>query len=156
MEDSIKYVHTNIITKDWQNLARFYIEVFECKPQYPERDLAGEWLDKLTMIERVKIKGIHLALPGYESGPTLEIFEYSPESPSNGKEKINTPGFGHIAFHVNSVERIAEKLIRHGGSLLGEIVRKEYADYGILTVVYASDPDGNFIEIQNRVKQILL
>ena len=26
----IKYVHTNIIARDWEAVARFYIEVFEC------------------------------------------------------------------------------------------------------------------------------
>jgi predicted enzyme related to lactoylglutathione lyase len=152
MEDNIKYVHTNIITKDWRKLSQFYIDVFECKPQYPERNLSGEWLDKLTMIAGAEIRGIHLTLPGYENGPTLEIFEYTPSSSGNCEKMINARGFGHIAFHVNSVEKTAEKLIQHGGSLLGEIVRKEYADYSILTVVYASDPDGNFIEIQNWEK----
>lgn len=29
---------------------------------------------------------------------------------------------------------------------------KEYEDLGLLTVVYAKDPEGNFIEIQNWQK----
>jgi len=39
--------------------------------------------------------------------------------------------------------------IEHGGKPLGETVTKEYDGIGTLTVVYASDPEGNFIEIQN-------
>ncbi|MFZ5966398.1 MAG: VOC family protein [Bacillota bacterium] len=148
----IKYVHTNLIAKDWKRLSQFYIDVFACKPIYPERDLSGEWIDKITKIDCVKIRGIHLALPGYENGPTLEIFEYQPESLRNHAYQINHQGFGHIAFHVDSVEDILNKLIEHGGEQLGELIKKDYEGIGILTVVYAKDPEGNFIEIQNWSK----
>jgi len=57
-------------------LADFYIRVFDCKPRPPERDLSGEWVDKLTGLPNTKIKGIHLLLPGYDiDGPTLEIID---------------------------------------------------------------------------------
>ena len=72
---SIRYVHTNIIAKDWRKLCDFYIQVFECKPLYPERDLSGSWIEELTGIENVSVRGIHLQLPGYDNAsPTLEIF----------------------------------------------------------------------------------
>ena len=41
----IKYTHTNIIARDWEDLAKFYIEVFECQPYGPKRDLSGEWIE---------------------------------------------------------------------------------------------------------------
>ena len=53
---AIKYAHTNLIAVDWRKLAQFYIDVFACKPQYPERDLCGEWVDKLTNIDDVSIR----------------------------------------------------------------------------------------------------
>jgi hypothetical protein len=61
---TIKYVHTNIIAKDWRSLADFYVQVFACKPLYPERNLAGEWIDQMTNIGNVRLRGIHLCLPG--------------------------------------------------------------------------------------------
>ncbi len=73
----IKFAHINIITDDWRKLASFYINVFDCKPIYPERDLKGNWLDKATGIQNARLKGIHLTLPGYDNNlPTLEIFQY--------------------------------------------------------------------------------
>lgn len=146
---SIKYVHTNLIAKDWKKLSEFYIKVFNCKPQYPERDLSGKWLEKMTNIDKVKIKGIHLSLPGYENGPTLEIFEYEPSNLKSNESMINEQGFGHIAFHVDVVEDLVEKLIKHGGKIISEIIKKNYGEIGLLTAVYAQDPEGNFIEIQN-------
>ena len=33
-----RYVHTNLIARDWRELARFYVEVFGCELVPPERD----------------------------------------------------------------------------------------------------------------------
>jgi len=148
----VKYVHTNLVAKDWRKLAEFYIAVFGCRPKGPERDLSGEWIERVTGINNVRIRGIHLALPGYEdkeNGPTLEIFEYEPDSLRKEGNRINNQGFGHIAFHADSVEEVLNRLIEHGGKPLGEAVTREYEGIGTLTVVYAADPEGNFIEIQN-------
>ena len=152
MSNTIKYVHTNIIARDWKSLAKFYIDVFQCTPLYPERNLSGDWIDKITGIEQVQIRGIHLRLPGYENGPTIEIFEYIPESLNNELPAINQQGLAHLAFHVGSVEDILVKVLANGGTQLGEVVVQEYEAVGTLTVVYARDPEGNIIEIQNWTK----
>ena len=49
MKSWVEYVHANIIAQNWKNLAQFYIDVFDCVPVYPERDLAGDWIDRLTI-----------------------------------------------------------------------------------------------------------
>ncbi|MBP2645492.1 MAG: glyoxalase [Firmicutes bacterium] len=152
MGTGIRYVHTNIIAKDWRKLAQFYMDVFQCTPTYPERKLQGKWLEDLTGIPNVDIKGIHLALPGYGYGPTLEIFEYVPGHETEEKPKINGQGLAHLAFHVESVETILKSLLEYGGEQLGKIVVQDYGGIGVLTVVYARDPEGNLIEIQNWKK----
>lgn len=150
--ENIKYTHTNIIARDWRKLASFYIEVFQCKPIYPERDLKGKWIDEITGIENVRIRGIHLSLPGYLDGPTLEIFEYEPSNNCNEKILINRQGLTHLAFHVDSVEAVLANLLANGGEQMGGLVTQKYDGIGTLTVVYARDPEGNIIEIQNWKK----
>ncbi len=145
----IKYVHTNIIAKDWESLADFYVKVFGCTPLNPKRDLAGEWVDRLTGIADCSIKGIHLALPGYTDGPTLEIFSYQPEDCQTAEKTLNRFGFAHIAFHVDDVEETLQKLLAHGGTAQGAPVKNTYKELGELTVIYARDPEGNLIELQN-------
>ncbi|HBV98594.1 MAG: glyoxalase [Peptococcaceae bacterium BICA1-7] len=146
----VKFTHTNIISKDWQKLAQFYIEVFGCQPVYPERDLNGDWIDRVTGMKDVRIRGIHLRLPGYaDGGPTLEIFQYSRTAESSDLPAINKVGFSHIAFLVEDVRFYFDRLLANGGSTLGELVEKEIDGVGVLTVVYARDPEGNIIEIQN-------
>jgi len=148
MKNNIRYVHTNIIARDWKKLSEFYVTVFGCEELPPERNLSGKWVDKLTNITNVNVHGIHLKLPGVEN-VTLEIFEYTPQADTKLIHKINSFGFGHLAFHVDDVEELVDKVIKNGGSVLGEIIKRDYGDLGILTAVYARDPEGNFIEIQN-------
>jgi predicted enzyme related to lactoylglutathione lyase len=149
MKNIIKFVHTNLIAKDWKKLAKFYMDVFDCEPTRPERDLSGDWIDKMTRIPGVRVKGIHLKLPGYDNGPTLEIFEYNAASKSAKDSLINDPGFSHIAFHVTNVEEIIDKLIANGGALYGELIEKGIKGVGFIKAIYAKDPEGNIIEIQN-------
>jgi catechol 2,3-dioxygenase-like lactoylglutathione lyase family enzyme len=143
-----KYTHTNLIAKDWQKLAQFYIDVFECKAIPPERDLAGSWLDQLTGLQSAQIRGIHLLLPGYaQDGPTLEVFQYQQNLAADHKA-IHQEGFGHIAFAVDDVEACLQRLLAHGGTTVGRLVRGQVEGVGQIHVVYARDPEGNIIEIQ--------
>ena len=144
----MRFAHINIITDNWKRLSDFYINVFDCTPVLPKRDLKGDWLDKATDIQSAHIRGIHLALPGYgNKGPTLEIFQYA-ENNENLESLINRKGYGHLAFEVADVEDVVSRLLDHGGTLLGEIVETKIPDAGTLEFVYAKDNDGNIIEIQ--------
>ncbi len=145
---NVVYGHTNIIARDWKRLAQFYIDVFQCSPKPPERDLSGRWLDDLTAIEKVEIRGMHLTLPGFGlKGPTLEIFEYG-ENETNRNKAVNAEGFGHIAFAVDDVEECLRRVLERGGSTVGEVVRGDVAGVGPIHMVYARDPEGNVVEIQ--------
>jgi len=151
-----KFSHVNLVSKNWRKLADFYIKVFDCRPKPPERNLSGEWLDKLTDLQNAHIQGIHLLLPGGDhgeesaddsAGPTLEIFQYD-HNKANTHKHINLEGFGHIAFAVENVEEKLQLLLAHGGSTVGELIDTEIQGVGRISVVYAKDPEGNIIEIQ--------
>ncbi len=73
-------------------------------------------------------------------------------SKTNKDSLINDPGFSHIAFHVSNVEDIIDRLIANGGALYGELAEKEIKGIGIVKAIYAKDPEGNIIEIQNWKK----
>ena len=142
-----RYVHTNIIARDWKCLASFYEDVFDCEPVPPKRDLTGKLIDDLTNIEHAKIQGIHLTLPGYdEEGPLLEILQYN--HPKKGIQAINRLGFAHIAFRVDDVESAKTEVLNAGGTAIGETVCLQIPQAGNVTVVYVTDPEGNIIELQ--------
>ncbi len=148
VQTSIKFVHTNLVARDWKRLVRFYVTVFGCQPKPPERSLEGGWLDELTSLKNPHVDGVHLRLPGFNSdGPTLEVFQYS-KSRKQGTPSINQPGFAHIAFRVRSVKQMLSKVKRNGGSSVGNPVSTTIAGVGKINVVYARDPEGNIIELQ--------
>ena len=143
-----KYVHTNLIARDWKRLVRFYSDVFGGKPTGPERDMSGAWLDSVTSLPKAHLTGVHLCLPGYgEDGPTLEIFSYD-ELVKRGMPAANQHGFAHIAFAVDDVDRALQVVIAAGGSAVGKIATTEVDGVGVLRVVYARDPEGNIVELQ--------
>ncbi|HEU0210401.1 MAG TPA: VOC family protein [Candidatus Udaeobacter sp.] len=143
-----KYVHTNLIARDWKRLVRFYVEVFGCEPKGPERDLSAAWLDRVNGVPNAHLRGVHLRLPGYEADePTLEIFSYD-RLPERELPRANECGFAHIAFAVDDVDQALQAVIAAGGGKVGEIATAEVKGVGHLRVVYARDPEGNIVELQ--------
>jgi catechol 2,3-dioxygenase-like lactoylglutathione lyase family enzyme len=145
----MKYKHTNLIARNWDKLAQFYEDVFDCERVLPERHLSGQWLNEGTGVENAKLSGVHLRLPGYgDAGPTLEVFTYA-NNQSKPSASANREGFGHIAFEVVDVIQVMEKALKNGGSKVGEVTSKQVEGVGTLTFVYLTDPEGNIIEIQS-------
>jgi lactoylglutathione lyase len=143
-----KYVHTNLIARDWKKMVRFYCDVLGCEPHGPERDMSGAWLDSLTSLRSAHLTGVHLRLPGYRGdGPTLEIFRYD-ELVRRGMPAVNECGFAHIAFAVDDVDQALHAVIAAGGDAVGKIATTKVKGLGGLRVVYARDPEGNIIELQ--------
>ena len=147
-----KYVHTNIVARDWRRLVAFYQEVFGCVPVPPERDLSGEWFDAATGIPGAHAQGMHLRLPGYgEDGPTLEVFQYN-RMADGPPPAVNRSGLAHLAFAVEDVEAAREAVLAAGGGAVGEVVSLDIPGAGRVTFVYMTDPEGNIIELQRWSK----
>ncbi|MEM7381901.1 MAG: VOC family protein, partial [Bacteroidota bacterium] len=132
----MKYVHTNIISRDWKKLADFYIKVFDCRLVPPERKQSGEWLGQGTGVAGAELQGAHLLLPGHgENGPTLEIYQYS-NTVERSNNLPNGLGFGHISFEVSDVSKVLNAICAAGGSSFGKITTREIEGVGLLTFVY--------------------
>jgi len=143
----MKYVHTNIIARNWKNLSQFYQKVFQCVPVPPKRDLSGKWVEDLSGVQNAHIQGEHLALPGYgENGPTLEIFSYNEMGETD--KLINSIGFAHIAFAVDDVASVLNLVIKNGGSAVDKPVTQKYSNGKTGTFVYCRDIEGNIVELQ--------
>lgn len=147
-----RYVHTNLIARNWRTLSKFYATVFGCTILPPERDYAEPALEAGTGLSAAALRGVHLRLPGFgENGPTLEIFTYSQlaEAPTPA---VNRPGFGHIAFTVPSVSQARAEVLSAGGSAVGEVVTLAISTGVSLTWCYVRDPEGNIIELQSPAR----
>lgn len=148
MISGARYVHTNLVARDWRALAAFYERVFGCTPVPPERHFSGPALEAGSGVSGATLGGVHLRLPGHGDGPTLEIFTYTPALPS-APPQVNRPGFGHIAFQVASVLEAREEVLREGGTPVGEVVELTTADGRQVVWCYVRDPEGNVVELQS-------
>lgn len=149
---SMRFAHTNIVSKNWRALADFYIEVFHCKVKPPERNLSGSWLDRATGLPNARLEGVHLTLPGYdENGPALEIYSY--QDMSDGESSMpNHTGWNHIGFEVDDVDRTLKNALKKGAQLLGKSSKISAPGVCELKFVYFRDPEGNVVEIQSSKK----
>lgn len=146
----MRYLHTNLIAKDWRRLAAFYEEVFGCRRVLPERHLSGESIERGSNVPGARIDGVHLRMPGCgDDGPTLEVFQYA--DPEHVPLPVaNRIGFGHIAFQVDDVAAAREAVVAGGGSMVGTIESVAIEGVGTITWTYVRDPEGNIIELQRR------
>jgi glyoxylase I family protein len=143
-----KYVHTNLIARDWRALADFYVRRFGCVPVPPERDFQGDKLEAGTGLPGAHLQGVHLRLPGHgDTGPTLEVFNYNILK-NRPETAVNRPGFGHIAFQVADVAAARAEVLADGGRAVGEIVTLQVASGVKVTWCYVTDPEENVIELQ--------
>jgi predicted enzyme related to lactoylglutathione lyase len=149
----MRYLHTNLIARDWQQLAAFYERVFGCTRVLPERHLSGESMERGSGVAGARLDGVHLRLPGLgDQGPTLEVFQYShnAEAPAPPANRV---GFGHIAFEVDDVVATRDAVVAAGGGVVGTIETVAIPGAGRITWTYARDPEGNIIELQRRDPQ---
>ena len=144
-----RFGHVSIVAADWRRLADFYADVFGCEFVPPERDYAGEDLERGTGVRDATLRGAHLRLPGHgPDGPTIEIYQYQrPED--RLPPAANRLGLAHLAFAVPDVEQARAAVLESGGSSVGEIVTLTTADGRRVTWCYVTDPERNIVELQS-------
>jgi catechol 2,3-dioxygenase-like lactoylglutathione lyase family enzyme len=141
------YSHTNIVARDPDRLARFYTEVFDC-PRVAERNWTGDWLGRGMGRPGTALQVIHVRLPvASGTGPTIEIFRM-PDLQPGERPTQDRPGLMHIAFFVDDIRYTLEQLLARGGAALGEISSVDIPGGDSVEFVYARDPEGNIVELQ--------
>ena len=131
MIQGARYVHTNLIARDWRRLAEFYQSVFGCVPVPPERNLSGPQLESGTGVPGAAIAGMHLRLPGGGAdGPTLEIFSYA--RVENGRRPPSTVPASRTSRSRWRRSTGAPRC-HAGGAAVGEVVTMAIAGGGRVT-----------------------
>jgi catechol 2,3-dioxygenase-like lactoylglutathione lyase family enzyme len=146
--EGARFGHVNVTGVDWRRLAAFYTDVFGCELVPPERDIRSDDLDRATGLTGAHLTGAHLRLPGHgPEGPTIEIFQYDIVEPGP-PTKVDRGGWGHVAFQVPDVPAAVEAVLAAGGGRVGDIITTTTATGRRVTWCYATDPDGNIVELQ--------
>jgi hypothetical protein len=149
MIEGTRFVHTDLIARDWRKLALCHTDVYGRVLVPPERKYSGPILEAGTGVPGAALQGVHLRLPGNgPDGSTLEIFTYSKAEPAPRPEVCH-PGFGHLAFQVAPANGASARVIQGGGAPLGEIDTLTTATGDKVTWCHVADPEGNILELQS-------
>lgn len=141
----MKLAHINIVTRDADALARFYVTALGCAALREPRVLSGEKVSRGNGLAGCEICSVWLGFPGADT-PFLELHQHK-TSPERGPSGVNAPGIRHLAFRVKDIHATLSAIIGAGGAALGDIT-----DFGTAQspyyIVYASDPEGNILELE--------
>jgi len=133
--------HTGIVVRDLEKTANFYRALgFVDDNQALEE---GEFIDQVTGLENTKLEWIKLKTP---DGYILELLQYHshPENTEITQQKSNKLGSSHMAFSVDNIDRICEKIEQLGGFIVNP---PALTNDKKIKVAYCHDLEGVLMEI---------
>ncbi len=142
--------HINIVVSDLERSVRFYTELLGFN-ESKRAHLEGAWIDSIVGLKGVVADVAFIVAPAGE--PRIELLCYkTPKGEAVPANSLaNTVGIRHIAFRVDDIYTVAERLKNADVKLLGEpVVVPETVvthDAGHKMLCYFHDPDGTLLEI---------
>ncbi len=141
----MKLAHINLVARNAETLAAFYIDVMKCELLREPRVLSGHKVSRGNGLPDCEIYSIWLKFPELE-WPFLEIHQHMTSHP-RGLPKVNEPGYGHLSFQIDDLNDILSKIIRACGSQIGQTTNFGTSEKPYL-IAYARDPEGNVLELE--------
>jgi catechol 2,3-dioxygenase-like lactoylglutathione lyase family enzyme len=139
--------HVNIVVADIERAARFYGEVLGLSRGF-EKTLEGAWIDEVTGVCGARALCVFM-----ESGAgqtRIELLQFlSPAGAVCTQNSVpNTRGIRHIAFTVDDLDSLLEKLRAWGVKIVSEPIEVPFAvgALGRKRLFYFYDPEGNLLE----------
>ncbi len=108
---------------------------------------SGEWIDRIIGLENVTVEVVMARAP--DGSDIFELVRF--HSPSAGAQgpapAVNRPGLRHIAFTVDDVRGVVDRVREAGWDTVGEIVAFE----NMFLLCYVRGPDGLIVELAERL-----
>lgn len=133
--------HTGVVVRDLEKSTEFY-----CALGFVEDNRAieeGDFIDTVVGLQNTKLEWVKLKAP---DGYLLELLQYHshPEKKEIAKQKSNQLGCSHLAFSVEDIDSICEKIEKIGGSVVNLPALTKNKK---IKVAYCHDIEGNLMEI---------
>ena len=139
------FVHVGLVVEDLDETVRFLALLgFNCgKPG----EYSGKWIDQIIGLENARVEVVMARGP--DGSDTFEVVRF--HSPSAGAQEpapaANRPGLRHIAFTVNDIRGIVDRVRDAGWDTIGEIV--DYENTYLLC--YLRGPEGLIVELAEQL-----
>lgn len=143
----IRIDHVNIVVSDLERSIEFYTSLLGLRRSF-EAVLKGDWIAEVTGINGAQAHCVFLESD--DSTMRLELLQYI--APTGTILAINslphTVGIRHVAFLVDDLEALVERLRAAGVELVSAPVLVPFAvsTMGRKRLCYFYDPDGTLLE----------
>jgi len=139
--------HTGIVVKNLNKMLYFYRDLLGLTI-VKDIDESGEFIDDILGLKKISVRTIKIKAKD-ENLVELLYFKSSPKKLENKKaKKITNPGYTHISFTVENIDKIYNKL---RDNKIKFISSPKISKDGNVKVVFCQDPEGNFIELVEEI-----
>ncbi len=140
-----RFVHTGVVVDDLTTAVGFFTSLgLECSEPFAA---VGEWVDRILGLPAVRVEGVMIRTPDGIDALELVKFHEPTGEPDAQPAPPNRRGIRHLAFAVDDLNAVVDRLRAVGWGTVGEIV-----DYqGLYLLCYVRGPEGLIIELAERL-----
>jgi catechol 2,3-dioxygenase-like lactoylglutathione lyase family enzyme len=134
--------HTSFTVADVERAVTFWRDVMG----FAVTDLSpreGDWLGAVVGVPGARCRIAHLR--GH--GTHLEFIQYLAPAADDVTGPPHRPGTAHVAFVVEGIEALAQRMLEAGASEQGRITRCTSGAAAGCLAVYLKDPNGIIVEL---------
>ena len=147
MAHILKLLHSAVSVVDIDRSIAFYRDALGLELLFgPTSEAAGEELSRSLGVEDTRLRQAVLRIPGTDN--QIELLEYSGgPRPAERQLPQNAPGHAHIAFQVDDMGAMIDRLEREGVVFFPGPTRIDEGPLAGWTWLYLKDPEGTVIEL---------
>jgi catechol 2,3-dioxygenase-like lactoylglutathione lyase family enzyme len=139
------FVHAGLVVEDVDEAVRFLALLgLDCgEPAV----FSGEWIDRIIGLEKATVEVVMARAP--DGSDMFEVVRFRSPRAGAGEPApaANRPGLRHIAFTVDDVRGVVDRVREAGWDTVGEIV-----DYkSTFLLCYVRGPEGLIVELAERL-----
>jgi len=140
-----EFVHIGLVVEDLDEIVRFLAVLgFDCTEPAV---FSGEWIDRIIGLDGATVETVMARAP--DGSDMFEVVRF--RSPSADAHEpapaANRPGLRHVAFKVDDVRGVVDRVREAGWDTVGEIVDYE----NTFLLCYVRGPEGLIVELAERL-----
>lgn len=140
------FVHTGVVVDDLASAVGFFTSLgLDSSEPFTA---VGDWVDRILGLPAVRVEGVMVRMP--DGTDVLELVKFHEPSaePDLQPAPPNRSGIRHLAFAVDDIGAVVDRLRTDGWDTVGEIVN--YQEMFLLC--YVRGPEGLIVELAERLR----
>ncbi|HEX9481492.1 MAG TPA: VOC family protein [Solirubrobacteraceae bacterium] len=139
--------HVGVIVNDLEAAVAFFVDLG--LERAGAGTVEGEWVDRVVGLEGVRAELVFVRTP--DRSDSIELVKFHSPSAHGGAPPpaANRPGIRHLAFTVDDLETVLDRLRSRGLEMVGEV--QDYED--IFRLCYVRGPENIIVELAQRIGQ---